>query len=435
MVIAAAVAAAAAACGDNEGPLETARKGVVFTFPIDGQLDVPTGARLVVTFSEPVSDGALGACDASGEGGFCLVGPAGPVDAMPAVVGDGTTVEIPSGALEPGTAYALHVGRALAPFAENLPASGPLLSFTTRASRPNSAAPAVIAVNGTAPDRIAAPEARPMFETTTIRLVFCEPLDPKTVVAAAGSVELLADGAPVAATVLAQGIHVAIDPRMDLAPGTAYELRLGNRIADLGGRALAPVSFTLTPLNSRGTIGPIPQVLRTRQPGDPGPATSRAGAASNVIALDKPLIGRETVALLASALAAELGDPQALGGPIAFTIRRGQRLRASGLDVKLGGEIPVGLSTGDMQIELLTDAGGRIYRNPYQPADQRAGERSARRCSSISRWTSRCSPPIRRATPCSRRPCSACRPPASRRRPRACSRSRPWRRWSSGCSA
>jgi hypothetical protein len=70
-------------------------------------------------------------------------------------------------------------------------------------------------------------------------------------------------------------------------------------------------------------------------------------------------------------LSAELADPTALGGPIAFTIRRGQRLRASGLDVKLGGEIPVGLSTGDLQIELLTDGGGRMYRNPNQPAEQR----------------------------------------------------------------
>jgi hypothetical protein len=70
-------------------------------------------------------------------------------------------------------------------------------------------------------------------------------------------------------------------------------------------------------------------------------------------------------------LAAELGDPTALGGPIAFTIRRGQRLRASGLDVKLGGEIPVGLSTGELQIELLTDGGGRMYRNPHHAPEQR----------------------------------------------------------------
>lgn len=373
-----AAAAAVAGCGDHGKPLETAPPGVVFTFPIDGQLDVPTGARLVVTFSDPVSESALGACDASGAGGLCILGPDGPVDAKPAIAGDGTTVEIPPGVLQPGTKYALHVGRSLAPFAENLPESGPLLGFTTRAARPVTAPPRVIAVNGNAPDRLADPTtAHPMFETTTIRLVFSEPLDPRTVVMAPGAIELLAGGTPVPATVFAEGIHVSIDPRMDLTAGTTYELRLGSQVKDLGGRGLAPVSFSLVPLNSRGTIGPIAQVLRTRQKGDPGPEVGHAGAEANVIELDKPLIGRESVTLLDSALATELGDPQALGGPIAFTIRRGQRLRATGLDVKLGGEIPVGLSTGELQIELLTDAGGRIYRNPYQPADQRPENKNA----------------------------------------------------------
>lgn len=368
-VLAAATAATAAGgCGDNEGPLENAKRGVVLAFPVDGQLDVPTGARIFVSFSEKVEDSALGTCDASGAGGFCVVGPNGPVAAMAEVVGDGKTVQI-TGGLEAGTAYALHVGRELAPFAENLPESGPLVSFTTRSARPNSAAPAVIAVNGNAPDKLAS-AAHPMFEATTIRLVFSEPLDPRTVAAGAGKVELLAGGTAVPVTVLSEGIHVSIDPKTDLTAGTAYELKLGTQITDLSGRALAPVSFMLTPLNSRGMTGPIAQVLRVRQEGDPGPEKPRAGVPSNVIDLAQPLIGRETVALRDAALAAELGDPQALGGPIAFTIRRGQRLRVSGLDVKLGGKIPAGLSTGELQIELLTDAGGRIYRNPHQPAEQ-----------------------------------------------------------------
>ncbi len=36
-----------------------------------------------------------------------------------------------------------------------------------------------------------------------------------------------------------------------------------------------------------------------------------------------------------------------------------------------GGEISVGLTTGDIFIEMLTDAGGRLYRNPHQLPDQR----------------------------------------------------------------
>ncbi|HSK05421.1 MAG TPA: Ig-like domain-containing protein [Kofleriaceae bacterium] len=365
------VLVAAIACGDNEtGPLQTAAPGVVFAFPVDGQLDVPTGARVVVTFSDEVRESALGECDAGGGGGFCLVGPDGPVAVTPMIVGERRTVEIPSGQLAPGTTYELHVGSGLAPFAQNLPAEGPLLRFTTRSNRPRAAPPSVIAVNGTDPARLGEPGARPFFESSTIRVVLSEPLDPATVAAAPGSVELVAGTTAVPATVIAQGIHVAIDPHEDLAPGTTYELRLGGQIRDLGGQALAPVTFSLAPQRTAPAEGPIRQVLRTRQAGDPGPERSRAGAEPNVIELIKPLIGREEVMLERSVLGAELGDPEALGGPIAFTIRRGQRLRASGIDVKLGGEIPVGLSTGELQIELLTDAGGRIYRNPNQPAEQ-----------------------------------------------------------------
>ncbi|HWO24500.1 MAG TPA: Ig-like domain-containing protein [Kofleriaceae bacterium] len=366
-----ALTAAPACSSDAALRPDTAAPGVVFTFPADGQLDVPTGARVLVTFSEPVTQSALGACSADGAGGLCLVGPSGPVAKPPAVVGDGMTVEFPAGELEAGAMYELHVGPALAPFAENLPATGPLVRFRTRSTRPRAAAPTVIGVNGSDPAQLGQPGARPMFESSTIQLVFSEPLDPRSVSSAASSVALVAGGTAVPATVIAEGIHVSIDPREDLTPGTTYQLQLGNQIKDLAGQALVPVSFDLVPQSTRGEGGAIPQVLRTRLPGDPGPTTSRAGTEPNVIALDKPLIGREMVQMGRSVLAAELADPTALGGPIAFTIRRGQRLTASGLDVKLGGKIPVGLSTGELQIELLTDGGGRIFRNPHQAAEQR----------------------------------------------------------------
>lgn len=360
----------AAACGKEVEPLATAPPGVVFTFPADGQVDVPTGVRIVVTFSDKVDANAIGPCGLAGTGGFCLVGPGGPVDAKPAVVGDGSSVEIPSGQLAEGATYELFVGGDLAPFAKNLPASGPIVRFTTRSTRVRAAPPTVIAVNGTDPARLGEADAHPMLDISTIHLVFSEPLDPRTVAAAPGSVELVTDGTAVPATVIAEGIHVAIDPISDLRPDAMYQLRLGNRITDLGGQPLAPVSFTLVPRSTGDPAARITQVLRTRQPGDPGPAVSRAGAEPNVIQLDSPLIGHQSVTMQPSVLIGELADPKALGGPIAFTIRRGQRLRASGLDVALGGEIPVGLSTGDLQIDLLTDAVGRIFRNPFQSADQ-----------------------------------------------------------------
>ncbi|MDX2086777.1 MAG: Ig-like domain-containing protein [Kofleriaceae bacterium] len=350
-----------ATCGDPVEPLATAEHGVIFTYPVDGQLDVPVGARVVIAFSDRVDASALDA--------YTLVGPEGPVAATPVVSSDGRTVSFEAPPLAPGATYAVNVGSALSPSAKNLPASGPLFSFTTRSSRPRAAPPSLIAVNGGPPTMPT--QFRPMFETSTIRLVFSEPLDPRTVAIGANAIELrdMTTGTPVPVTVLSNGIHVAIDPTTDLAPGRAYQLRLGSQLLDLSGQALAPAAILLTPENSRGA-NPIQQVLRTRLAGDPGPESSRSGMTPNVIAIDKPLIGREEAKLLASTVAAELGDPQALGGPIAFRIPRGQRLHASGLDVKLGGQIPVGLSTGTIEIELLTDGGGRIYRNRYQPASQ-----------------------------------------------------------------
>ena len=354
-------------CSGPVAPLQTAEPGVLFTYPANGQLDVPTGARVVVSFSDPIAEGALGGCTAT-TGGFCVVGPSGPIDVTPVVSEDGKTVSMPAGELAEGTTYEVFVRSELVPDARNLPASGPLLSFTTRSSRPRAAAPELIAFNGAAPGMSDA--FRPLFETSTLRLVFSEPLDPRRVVLAAGSVELLdSAGSAVPATLVSSGIHVALDPKEDLTPGAMYVLRLGSQIVDLGGQALAPTTLTITPRLSEGA--PIPQRLRTRQKGDPGPEHSRSGATPNEIVIDKPLIGRETSQMLPSVLATELGDPNALGGPIAFTIRKGQRLRSTGMDIALGGEIATGLSTGEVWIELLTDGGGRLYRNPHQAAEQR----------------------------------------------------------------
>ncbi|MGE5187024.1 MAG: Ig-like domain-containing protein [Acidobacteriota bacterium] len=359
---------AVAACGSDDKPSPTAPQGVIFTFPLDAEKDVPVGSRVVVAFSDPVQASAIGTCTAQG-GELCLVGPNGPVNATPEVAKDGKSVAFSDAQLDAGTQYQLYVGAGLAPFAKNLPASGPLVTFTTRTTRPNSAAPTLIAINGGDP---ANPESfRPMLDTSTIRLVFSEPLDPRSVVLGPGAIELLdARGQEVPATLLAGDVHASIDPTSDLAGGQAYTLKLGSQLVDLGGQAMAPTSITLTPHDTKGATGPIAQVLRTRVMGDPGSPSPRLGTTPNVIAMNKPLIGMETSNLQPSVLASELGDPQALNGPIAFRIPKGQRLTATGLDVQLGGVIPIGVQTGDIQIELLTDAGGLIYRNPHQAPDQ-----------------------------------------------------------------
>ena len=137
------------------------------------------GAHLIVSFTDVVTS----------EGSACsIVGPAGPVEASTTTTGGGRTLVLSSSTFQPGTQYALICGEAQ-------------VTFTTRSDRPLAGAPALVAVNGSAP---ATPGTfRPILQTSTIQLAFSEPLDPRTI---DGAIELLDDtGAVVPATTFAQG--------------------------------------------------------------------------------------------------------------------------------------------------------------------------------------------------------------------------------------
>ena len=332
-----------AGCTDPPASSPELAPGVVFTYPRDHQRDVPLGARMFVSFSDPLT--AEGTPPA-------LVGPDGPIDATVSLVGGGKTLAITSSALQPATTYAI----VLAGAAE------PLLSFTTRNDRPLAGPPSLIAINGSAPEELGV--FRPILDTSTIQLVFSEPLDPRAI---DRELELIDDaGKPVPFTLLANGIHASLDPRAPLTPGARYELRVGS-LADLGGERTTPASFALVPANSIGR-GAIAQTFRTRVDGDPNPMIVRTDT-PNAMDVVHPMIGAVSSAMAPTVIATELGDPAALGGPIAFTIPRGQRFSSTGLDIQLAGVVPSGLVTGSIQIELLADAGGRLYRNTHQPAD------------------------------------------------------------------
>ncbi len=349
----AAVAACHSVAPDTVPPLAP---GVVFTYPIDHELDVPVGARLVISFSDPDIAHALGACS--------VVGPDGAVDITTTVVGGGKTVVLASAGFAPGTTYQVRLGAAQG--AETLPAS--LFSFTTRSDRPLAGPPALIAFDGSDPDHPGT--FRPILDTSTIQLVFSEPLDPRSVALEPGAIELVDDtGTEVPATLLAAGIHITLDPVAPLSAGTAYELRIGDHVVDLGGEAIAATTVPFTPQDSIGR-GTTSEQLRIRQPGDPVQAVLRTDAV-NAIDLADPLIGTTSATVEPGVIASELADPMALGGPIAFTIPRGQRLRSTGLEIQLAGAVPSGLTTGDIEIELVADGGGRIYRNLYRSPDIR----------------------------------------------------------------
>ena len=299
--------------------------GVVFTYPLSGQTDVPTGTRFYVGFSRNISQGAVAAsCSVDGSGtvsgNFCLVGPGNSLVAISPTV-NGKVVEFETDQLLQGTPYALYVrGAVIGGGDTNLPASAPLLTFTTSQNDPLSGAvPAVRAINGEQPVVYLPGGTQtgryPFMDFATVRVEFTEPLDEKTVQAGSSFQFLQVDGAtetPVVGSLMVRRQHVSFDPDEDLVPGVTYRVRLTSAVRDLNGEALADVIYELVPQDANACNCVITQHFNTTVAfGEAGfPATSfTTGHALNSIDLYSPLIGANDINLRDSTVQAELADP------------------------------------------------------------------------------------------------------------------------------
>lgn len=360
--------------------------GVAYTYPADGQWDVPTGARIVVSLTHSVNQAAVTAgCDADGNGAFCVVGPDGPVLATPQIAGLGDNVIHFDADLTPGVEYRVYarpnaIELDAGQQAENLPVDEPLFRFHTRRETTIAGAPPIpLTLNGDDPDAFtvdaSATPAHPTLDFSSFRVLFSEPLDTTTVIQGqtVAFVHVGGDGQEtlVAGRLIAQGPHLTFDPYDDLTPGERYRLRLDGQILDMGGEPLGDaLTYEFTPANTRTPEGTLIEQVLDAHPADgdqgfPG-EDSIAGAVPNAIGLSYPMVGDNTIFLKDGSVASHMGDPTGYGGPIPLTIRTGQGLSTTGLDLALGGVIPAGLSTGDLQVSFISDASGWLTRNPYR---------------------------------------------------------------------
>ncbi len=360
--------------GDGGPPELSADPGVIFSYPHDDQRDVPGGARLVLSFTDPVDVAALvGGCTLDGgrvRGGLCVRGPDGLVPAETLVMGPrDNVIHFESPGWTPGATYEVFASPSLLwDRASNLPESEPLLRFT--AAQPDqlgSAPPAVLSVNGDDPAAFAtggggAPHF-PFIDFNTIRLTFSEPLAESTIVY--GESLRLVDGAGalVPAAVLVDRAHVTVDPVADLMPDRTYRLALGSSIRDLGGDALAATELSFLPRASRVDGRELAQVLSCT----PGTEQSyAAGTVINQVSVAAPLIGDSELSLADSTLTAVMGNPAGFGPLIPLSLRRGQRMTLEALPIRLGGEIATTLSTGPLAVQLASDATVYLTRNPFR---------------------------------------------------------------------
>jgi hypothetical protein len=371
---------------------------VVFTFPENGQVDVPVGARLIVTLSGAVQGTPSNVCTASSDGGLiagdvCLIGPNGPQATTLSISGSLQNILVlqPVSNLLPGGSYSVFVNPGvLGGSATNLPSSGPLFSFTARQDSMLSGVQAtVVAINDQDP-AVFEPDgpapSLPFVSFMSVRAVFSEPVDPSTFVlgqtvrfAAVGAGGALTD---VPGQLYVDDIHLTFDPTDDLDPGTTYQLQLNPGLMDLGGEPLqTPLQFLFHPLAASATGTVYPQTLAVTPPGSAsgvhGAISALSGQPTNSIDVHSPLIGQPVLASLAGAIQSTLADPSAFGGPIPLTIRAGQRLDLSPLAISLGGAVPTPYASGTLHMIFLTDANGIIRRNPYRPADTEPDDTTA----------------------------------------------------------
>ncbi len=370
-------------------PPPAAGPGVLFTYPRDGQLDVPAGAWVVLHFSGPLSAGAFDAgCtrgDAGVVGAFCVEGPSGLIGSGATLTGS-SIVFAPSGGLEPGATYRIHAGPTLLEGATNLPAAGPLLTFHTRHARTvGGDAPRLLSLNDAPPAAFApdAGAALPLLDVAPLRMLFSEPLDEATVDAQSvrlAKLDAAGGETAVPAGLIAHGVHLTLDPDVDLDATAGYRLHLGAALKDVGGEPIAPVDLLLHPRRTAPADGGLYDVDLSVAPpyvaGGTSPDSALLPMRVNTSDTTAPLIGQNVLGVLAGGVHAQLGDPAAFGGPIPMVIRKGQRLDLSPLVIRFGGVLESGLQTGSIHLTFSSDAVGFLTRSPFRPGAQVPDDRA-----------------------------------------------------------
>jgi hypothetical protein len=368
VIAAAALLVACPSTYEVKPPPAPSGPGVAFSWPRDGQWDVPVTAQIVVHFSDPLTGTPALDCATA----FCVEGPAGSVDGQLTVAHNDTIVFTPAAAFDEGTAYRVHAHAALLNGATNLD-KDPLLTFTTRLTRPVPRTPAaVVSFEDAPPDG----GVLPFLDAAPLRLIFSEPIDPSSVSSATVTLKD-GTGALVPATLSAGGAHVVLDPDADLTPGATFTLAVSG-LRDLGGETVPDWSAQVVPVRTAPASGKITQTLSLDPAWTPSSTTTSllSGGPANASTTESPLIGAATLGVVSGGLTAELGQPDAFGGPIPMVLRKGQTLVLSPLDISFGGAVASSYQTQALRFTILNDAAGWLTRSPFRPAAQRPDDQA-----------------------------------------------------------
>ena len=384
-------AGGASARSDAETLHSIMPRGLAFTFPYNGQTDVPLNSQLVVKFASDLPDtsrDSLELRDAAGR----RIGPALTVvrdDNQPRILRIET-----QGPLKPDTQYRVVATKRLDGGWQDGGYTGfnpgnVLYGFTTR---PDGSRPAA---SGFKVQEVTPGEYNAQLETTSvfvgfnpIRVVLSEPVDPATVTADSFIVRG-PSGVVTPANVTALGRYIVFDPVNDLVGGD-YKISWTSDIRSVFGNALASGSVNRRVRAVGGGILDNPayntldtNLLITPTAADAAnlPDNVLNGRAVNAVSLGSQLVGRN---LLPVVSANDVADPDyrgiqnvlkatialptidGLDSSIPGTIRAGQSFKTTGLRLALGGEVPTPINpSGPIDVNFISDVNVSIMGNEF----------------------------------------------------------------------
>ncbi|WP_340676374.1 Ig-like domain-containing protein [Paraperlucidibaca sp.] len=359
-----------ASCGGDSGTITNpwqAPKSLIFAYPYPGQTEVPTSAVIVLRFSEPLEQAVLDDISTRLHLLHSLDGSLVPVSYQGVDGGQGLLLRS-AAALTPNSSYRLelagnalgsidpqsfesfrfHTAGAQAGFAQAIGSGGFALLAATPLDQPSLLADI--------------PDAEQPNDMSTLRMAFNRALDPRTTVYG-NEIQLLDNhGNLIDSSIYLQGRYLVLDPANDLSP-VEHHLIL-NGVRSQSGELLDPIerSFTPTPTYPRAT-----SILKVGTLGEEQPEllSRLTGSELNEVPVQSFVLGDESFTALSADLAADLGFVPNFANAVPLRIPAGSVLRGSPVDVRILGEVPAGIDTGEVLITLISDANGYLIRNPF----------------------------------------------------------------------
>ncbi|SOC25103.1 Ig-like domain-containing protein [Alloalcanivorax xenomutans] len=379
------------ACGggggsDMPGPDagESKRQSLLYAYPDNGQTEVPTPAPVVLRFSSAVTVDAAEAAITLHEGdasGPTLAATFSTVDGEPRGL-----VLTPDDKLKPLTDYTVVIKNLKL---EKGTAANQVLGFTTRPMHEGPRSLVVSSDDFVIERRIPdGGSSEPVMDFSTFRFQFSQPIDPATVhygnapassTAPADNVGLYdSQGNLVDAVLVVNDRYMTVDPNPQsddpedkyfsyLTPGETYTLRLGDGITSVYGETFGGDEIAFTPKDSSPRGEPAVLVQRITDSANRTNLSPLTGKPINEVPVNGVLLGEDANITQASnnAVMAELADVTQYPDVTPIRLPRNTVLDGSSIDVLIGGHVPAGFSSGQVEMRMLSDATGYLVPNPY----------------------------------------------------------------------